>query len=179
MSEKSGLDLLNDLINKVDLLTKRFEVFEQNTKEILNRMNKEKRGQDLKEASAPPVAPGMVPSFPKNKTTPNTTTSSSGNMITIDVSNLNPNPIRVQSKIKSKDNKPISGVSVKIFKGEELVKETKTNKAGSWLCMLPTGKYKAVCLNETDDENLYINETNEFEVLPTQNKTLNVPRQKQ
>ena len=41
MSEKSGIQMIEELIDKVELLDRRFIIVEQMMKELLNRSNKE------------------------------------------------------------------------------------------------------------------------------------------
>jgi hypothetical protein len=51
---------------------------------------------------------------------------------------------RVMGKIKDTNGRFISGVNVKVSdKNGQVVKETRTNRAGDWMCFLPPGQYDA------------------------------------
>ena len=130
MSEKSGMQMLEEILNSVALLNKRYEVIEQNMKEILNRMNgfhAQNINQNMdnrpKIESTSPL-PGKISIGADKPKSPENTT-------------------KVMGKIK-KDDRALIGVFVKITNSEgQMVKETKTNRAGEWMCFLPVGKYKA------------------------------------
>jgi hypothetical protein len=54
------------------------------------------------------------------------------------------NNTKVMGKIKNREGKALIGVKVTVVKENgEVVKQTKTNRAGDWMCFLPPGIYKA------------------------------------
>jgi len=117
MAEKTGIQLLEDLIELVSLLEKRFTIIEQNTKELLNRANIK---QEIKQEIKPDVKPIA--------TEPNQALATT----------------KIIGKVKAKDGKLVSGVDVKIFDTNNAVaKETRTNRAGEMVCFLAPGKYRA------------------------------------
>jgi hypothetical protein len=121
MTEQSGIEMLKDLLKKIDLLSKRFDVIEQNTKVLLSRANS---------VAAQPVAvpPGLKP------TTSGSSTAKKKEIIAS----------KVMGKIKNNEGRAVSGVRVKIFNSNShVIKETRTNRAGDWMCFLPPGKYGA------------------------------------
>ena len=139
MSEKSGLEMLEELIQKVNLLNKRFEVIEQNTKELMNRAN----GFEKSKRQEKPISPSEIGLQPViSSTVPNPIEGRA-------LESKPKNTTKVIGKIKGKDNKYLSGVFVKVFnQAGEIVKETKTNRAGEWMSFLPPGRYGAEYLLE-------------------------------
>lgn len=130
--KKSGIEMIEDICRKIDLLNKRFEIIEQNTKELLNRANgfeKPMQQQDKKPSIASAVSiSSTIEEQPEEQPEEQKVS----------------NNARVMGKIKNKEGKSISGVNVKVFNNNNhIVKETKTNRAGEWMCFLPPGKYGA------------------------------------
>lgn len=115
---KSGIEMLEEIANKLEVLDRRLTVIEQNTKEVLNRANM--LASSPKSAIAVAPAPEQAPPIKKNTFT-----------------------TRVIGKI-SNDDKWVSGARVRVFNDKnQIVKETKTNRAGEWTCFLPVGQYGA------------------------------------
>ena len=148
---KSGMELLEELCEKIELLSRRFDVIEHNTKQILNRLEiKTEQKQIIAIAKEGPKISQVVQ--PVKEEVQKSGTS------------------RVMSKLK-KDNKMLAGVFVKIINNNnEIVRETKTNRAGEWQCFLAPGQYKA----EYSLENV-INTSVIFNVTPDQ-QLLRVPQ---
>ena len=145
---KSGIEMLEEILEKVNLLSKRLEITEQNMKEILNRLNQNK--SIVKETTQErPTITSTVPA-PTEEQLPATT--------------------KVLGKLKNKEDKMLAGVLVKIFNAGKMIKETKTNRAGEWMCFLPPGHYKAEYLLEN-----VINANVSFSVSPEQ-QLLRVPQ---
>jgi len=114
MSEKSGIDILKDLLNGFQLLSKRVEIIEQNTKEILNRAN---GFENKKFTISPAQKPEEKSLLEPQKISSNKQTST-----------------KVIGKVKNKEGKFLSGVRIRIFDDQNrVVKETKTNKAGEFM----------------------------------------------
>ena len=157
MSEKSGMDMIKELLVQVAVMNKRFEVIEQNTKQILNKLNLDKK--QAKPQIQMQVQGAEAPKASVKK--------SGGGTVTIDVSSLKeekeakekkspkisnntPKPVvkkqtttRIECRLK-KDNKAVIGATVGIKDTDgNIIKKTRTNNAGDWFCFLPPGKYVA------------------------------------
>lgn len=140
MSEKSGIQMIEEIKEEVSILNKRFTIVEQMMKELLNRSNMGHLNKQIIHTSSPNSAsisassplPNMeIKPEPKIGDVPLTT-----NIVT--------NTTKVLGKIKNKEGKVISGVNIKIYdSNNNPVKETRTNKAGEWVSFLPSGKYIA------------------------------------
>jgi len=129
MSEKSALDkideihsLLTALNNKVDLISANVDLLQgKATKKMLADID-----ISALTASAAPRPTVKAPA-PKAKTT----------------------KVRVFGKMYSADQKPVLGATVKIINSSnQVIKTTKTNKAGQWLAFLDPGKYSIRYLKE-------------------------------
>jgi len=121
MSEKSGIDLLKELIDEVKLLNRRYIVIEQNVKELLARSNtahSNMQSTEIKVNNKPITIKSTVP-IPQ-------------------VEHNKFNEVKVIGKIKNNENKFLSGVLIKIYdEKNNIIKNTKTNRAGEWMCFLP------------------------------------------
>lgn len=127
---KSGLELLEEINEKLELLTRRFEVIEHNTKQIMNRLSLHEKKAESKIEKTVSIAKSEGPTIGQAEQPKKEEVDQHGNT-------------RVMGKLK-KDNKMLSGVVVKILgKENTLIRETKTNKAGEWQCFLTPGNYKA------------------------------------
>ena len=118
--------MLEELYEQVMLLSKRLSVIEQNTKELLGRANgmpiiaKPTVGGPTIVALEPPPEMIEQPEKLAGATT------------------------KVIGKIKNGEGKLVSGVRVRILNTRgNVVKETKTNRAGELICFLPPGSYRA------------------------------------
>ena len=137
-------EMLEKIINSITVLDRRFTVIEQNMKEVLNRMNmlvKEKQAKPSIESTTEltPMQENITEQPPSSKAT------------------------KVFGKIKHMGRALVS-VKVTVTDSEEkIVKETKTNRAGEWLCFLPEGRYKAQCFLEG-----IMNASVNFQVKPNQ-----------
>ncbi len=151
MSEKSGIQMIEEIIEKVNLLDRRFTIVEQMMKELLNRTN----GLAQPMCSTESETVGPVPSIAASSPLPELQikpTIRSGNKEPPKELKIGDAPkgdveiksSKVMGKIKNSDGRVVSGVNVKIFDGNnKIVKTTKTNRAGDWMCFLPPGKYGA------------------------------------
>lgn len=140
MTQKSGLEMIQDLLEKVELLNRRIIVIEQNMKELLSRAN------------------GFVPQAPQPQTEPippkldapgpsivgTEPSATSMNAMNANAIKATTNNTKVMGKIKNREGKALIGVKVTVLKENgEIAKQTKTNRAGDWMCFLPPGMYKA------------------------------------
>lgn len=133
---KSGIELLKELIEEVKTLNRRFEITEQNVKLLLQKSNAQvpvPEGKPMIMANDAPVKIKGVAPEPTAAT------------LKMPPPQLpNDGMTRVIGKIKDPEGRIISGLSVKVYDvGNRLVKDTKTNRAGEWMCFLPKGMYYA------------------------------------
>ncbi len=132
MTQKSGLEMIEILLEKVEILDRRFTVVEQNVKELLSRAN----GFIPKE-----VPSQAITSVPKLTSTPGPSIVGATPSNTLTEAKAS---TKVMGKIKNKEGKSIIGADVTVVKENgEIIKQTKTNRAGEWMCFLPPGMYKA------------------------------------
>lgn len=123
---KSGIDMLQDILEKLDLLNKRLEITEQNTKLLLNTRASNSPQPSISSAAA--ISPSPQISQSKEESKP--FSKSKGKIKVI-------GDVRVQNKLRA-------GVKITIFDtNNNIVKVTKTNNAGRWMSWLPPGKYGA------------------------------------
>lgn len=114
MGEVRPLELLQQLTERVLLLERRFAVIENNTKEILARLNEVLIKKPQPKISAPIEKP-----------------KEDGTKLT-----------QVIGKIRNKENRLLCSVRVTVFdENGGLVKDVRTNRSGEWLCYLSPGKY--------------------------------------
>jgi hypothetical protein len=130
MADKTGLEVLAELVEQVKLLSKKVDVIDLNVKTLMNRIQIPK--QDVvdrpripaKLTETKPKAQEYVPK-PKTKEKP------SGAM--------------VSSKVVIMDGEtptPIPEALIKIYdETDQVVKDTKTNRAGVWMAQLKPGRY--------------------------------------
>lgn len=160
---KTGLELLEEIYEKIELLTRRFEVIEHNTKQILSRMNITDQKPELKVEKVPTITKKEGPTISQVEQPKKEERDQHGNT-------------RVMGKLK-KENKMLSGVNVKILgKDNLLVRETKTNKAGEWQCFLTPGNYKAeYFLENVINSNVIFTVTSEQQLLRVPAPSVNNP----
>lgn len=121
--------MIEDILERITMLDRRFTIVEQMMKELLNKSNATVLPKPI-EKSASISASAPLPSMEIGDK-PLTT-------------NIMPNNTKVMGKIKNKEGKMVSGVNIKVYDGNNNpVKETKTNRAGEWMAFLPKGKYIA------------------------------------
>jgi hypothetical protein len=164
MAEKSGLEMIEDIMKKVDLLERRFTNIEQMMKEMLNRANgfEGPRKPSMCATAAQP-RPSMMPTgIPPQKIGDAPVVElpeEEGQEVMLGPENIARKEIqigdtppgvvtgaktKVMGKIKDTDGRFVSGVNVKVSDANgQVVKETRTNRAGDWMCFLPPGQYGA------------------------------------
>jgi hypothetical protein len=139
MTQKSGLEMIETLLEKVELLDRRFTVVEQNVKELLSRANGFVPQISNQSDPLPPKLDACCPAICGVE--PSITDMEAMNASVMKVATNN---AKVMGKIKNQEGKAIIGAQVTIVKENgEVVKQTKTNRAGDWMCFLPPGIYKA------------------------------------
>jgi hypothetical protein len=136
---KSGIEMIEEIVEKISLLDRRFTIIEQMMKELLNKAN-----NSVQCKSEKPPSIGATSPLPELQIKPKTNVIPAAKIGEAPVGNVKTKTSRVMGKIKNSEGRVVSGVRVKVFDdNNNIVKETKTNKAGEWMCFLPPGKYGA------------------------------------
>ena len=138
MTEKTGLEKIDEILLKVSSIEKRFSNIEFLLKELLNKSNGHKIDAPISTAkiSAPKEMSQIAVVEQIDLSTPKIGDPPIG---------TNPNTkVKVMGQIKNKDERVVSGASVKIYDmSGNMIKDTKTNRSGEWISFLLPGKYKA------------------------------------
>ena len=149
MSEKSGLDLLQDILNELKLLHKKVDLLDKNIKLIANSAKISELAEKVLNTNLDSFA----------RTAPKKGKMNIKSSKEIKKSSIVAPEIRAALKEKNKkilvtgkmvaniNNKPVGlgKVNVKIFDTKDnLVKETNTSNNGTWMCQLDPGKYVAL-----------------------------------
>ena len=132
MAEKTGLDLLTELVEQVKLLNKKVDLLDQNVKSLMNqsRAKPEQKPQvkpQLKPAEPPAPKKGKMTMVKDGKETkPKAGVMTSGKLM-----------VMVDST-----STPIPDAAIKVYdENDKVVKETKTNRGGVWMALLQPGNY--------------------------------------
>jgi hypothetical protein len=137
MAERTGLDVLIELLEQVKTLSKKVDVLDQNVKVLLNQ------GRTQKPAVQEFVPPPQKQELPKQEP-PKQDPPASGTRFKFESSKPG---ARVNGKVvilNGDVQTPIPEAIVKIYDANDvLVRETKSNRAGSWLLKLAPGQYIA------------------------------------
>jgi hypothetical protein len=184
--EKSGIDMLEEILKRLEKLEQKVNILDQNIKTIINTT----RIADMVTKAADTPLNGWARAIPDVKEkiaekrrelekgfanfkfestmAPMTPMTSMAPMMTKpNMPNMTSNNIIVKGKmVANTDGKPISlaNVSVTIFdSNDKLVKKTKTNRAGHWMSQLPPGKYVALFEGELNGKKL-VSQNRNFEV---------------
>lgn len=171
MTERSGIDMLSELILEIKMLRKEVKILDQNIKRIANST---KVAEIATKALNTPLKDWVKPNNPKIEAV-------IGNKKLVDNKNLRfkfepvdasktaqKSPNRSADKVTrcmcqgkmivTKDGKPVPlpNLDVKIFDAKDnIVKETKTNKAGMWMSQLVPGNYVANIEGKFNGKDLY------------------------
>jgi len=150
---KTGIEILTELVEQVRLLNKRIDLLDQNVKTLMNKTREQKPAET--KIDPKPQIQAIDPPPPKQgKMTILTEKPRSGVMTSG----------RLVVKFGDKQT-PIADASIKIFNDKDvLVRETKTNRGGIWMCLLPAGKYVAEITGKFRGKDLI-----------TQNKNFTIP----
>jgi hypothetical protein len=133
MAERTGIDVLVELLEQVKTLSKKVDVLDQNVKVLLNQGRIQK-----------PVVQEFVPkpTAPEPKPEPKTEAPSTR----FKFESTKPGAmVKGKVVIMSGDTQvPIPEANIKVYdENDALVRETKSNRAGSWLLKLTPGRYVA------------------------------------
>lgn len=147
--EKSGLELIKELIEKVENVSKKLDVLDQNVKKIANSA---KVSELINKASESNINGWAKPKANIEAVNPSEKPKGMRfNLEPKDASKLKSGELSKPPMIMTKgkvityiDNKAVllPGVVIKIYdKKNALIKETKTNGAGEWRAGLYSGKF--------------------------------------
>jgi len=156
MTERTGLEILEEILDRLDLLEKKIDIVDQNVKNIINSIK----------SSAPLVLPTTRPVQKQSTATavnkPAGDDKNFKNFVfqSTDAAKMkHEEPLMQKNRTEAKyivvtgkmvanvEGKivPLSGVNVKIFNDKDVVvKETKTNRSGHWVSHLMPGKFVAL-----------------------------------
>lgn len=194
MSEKSGIEMLEEIISRLLRLEQKIDILDKNVKRLMNTempvvkntragvssgpmikagvQDIEKKINDIKAKTADAVAKSGFKNFGfESSTAQNSPAFNKGNRLAVpNIPSPSGQNVMVKGRLKldkGENTIPLSGASVKIFDEKDvLVKSTKTNRAGHWMSQLPPGKYVALFEGEIDGKKLQ-----------SQNKLFEVPQQ--
>ena len=179
MAEKSGIEMLEEIMNKVDLLSKKVDVLDQNIKKIANST---KISELITKAQESNIAGWTKPKEPVTKQT----TDPKGMRFkfeSVDASKIKQDSALINKNNRVSSNKvgmvkgkmitlnngqqvPLPDITIKIFDGKnKMLKETKTNRAGQWMAQLQPGKYVVEMTGKYKDQEL-TPQNKVFELLP-------------
>ena len=196
MAERSGIDMLKELLREVHIMRNEIKVLDQNIKKIANSA---KISEIATKALNTPLKDWTVPVPISNKPKRIEAVDAPKNIINKDNIRFNleitdasktdqvtpnrsvreptvPMLCMCQGKMVASAGSrtvPLPGLSVKIFDYKDnVVKKTKTNRAGNWMGQLPPGLYVVNIEGKFKGKSLYPVNLN-FEVKPDM-KTLEV-----
>lgn len=135
---KTGLDVLVELVEQVKLLNKKLDILDQNVKVLMNTQR-----QVPTIAPAKPQIQQIQPAQPtppkQHLVSPNDPSRFKGKSEPAGI----PVSGRVVLMIDGKST-PIPDCQIMIYDArDQVAKQTKSNRAGTWLCTLKPGKYVA------------------------------------
>jgi hypothetical protein len=148
MTEKSGIEILEDILQRLEMLEKKIDVIDRNIKLLANS-----RPSELVERPKANVAEKVqsktessVGGFKNFKFETQDAAKSGGDEV---LAQRQRQPAKSTVVVKGKmvteiDGKavPLPNISAKIYDDKDvLIKETRTNRAGHWVSHLSPGKY--------------------------------------
>ena len=169
MTERSGIDMIEELLAEVKRLNKKVGVMEQLLKKVANSAKISEIATKALETPLKEWAkPGSkrVEAFSKGEVKEN---KKRFKFEPTDAAKIKQEPSNRSVKVNKMcmcsgkmvvsdkgRSIPLPGVNVKIFDDKDnVVKQTKTNRAGSWMSQLPAGNYVALCEGEFNGQTLY------------------------
>lgn len=144
MEEKSAIDLIYEMHEMLQNLEAKVSLMEKN----INFLNDKTNGNLMQALSTnmPQLPKGVeVESVQQEQSQPPVPPATA-----VSTSQAAPRlNTRVTGQFHDTRNKPISGVEVRIINANnDVVKETRTNKAGRWTSFLPPGQYSVEFMKE-------------------------------
>ena len=179
MTEKSGINMLEELVQEVRLMRKEIKVLEHNIKRIANSAKISElaakamgtpfedwtRSEKTSKSSIEPVNADDLAGSKINKKNIRfnfePTDASKSNQVQPSRSSRQPavDSCMCQGKMVAEykgSSVPLPGLDVKVYDDkDQLVKETKTNRAGMWMSKLMPGNYVANIEGKYGGQDLY------------------------
>lgn len=193
--EKSGIELLKELVRKITVLEQKIDIIDRNMKIIMNNTKKVESVSKFSSVGYNPPAANAQ----ETKQEPQAEINMTGKtgfknfkMEVVDASKAHIGEVLAQRQRQTVKNIvctgkmatkmegkmiPLADIDVKIFNDRDVVvKETKTNRAGQWTSFLPSGNYVALFEGVLNGKKL-VPQNRNFTVpesLPEGQKTLEV-----
>lgn len=144
---KSGLEMLEELLNKIDALDKKIDILDQAVKKMANST----KVSELLEKSASKHLKGWG-NHPNQEKVKLMTTASSTQKVPEDIPVIKTPYKKIEGPmvkgkmiLNGESPQPLIGLQVRIFDSQNnLIKVTKTNATGTWMCRLQGGQKYAV-----------------------------------
>lgn len=179
MTEKSGIEMLGELLKEVKRLNKKVDVLDRLVKQVANSAKISEiataaLNTPLKHWAQPASKPKAASAKAVGKNTVSENSAPTGLRFKFeptDASRLQQEPANRSSRpaaptmcmcegkmVASNKGKnvPLPNVNISIYNAKDaLVKKTKTNRAGSWMSKLPPGRYVALCEGKFQGKDLY------------------------
>jgi len=181
MKERSGIDMIEELLAEVKRLNKKVDVMDRLLKKVANstkisEIATKALNTPLKEWAKP--GNKTIEAFSKD----DTEKVKKGKRFKFEPTDASKIKKVAPNRAAKQDTKcmcsgkmvvsdggrsvPLPGISVKLFNDkDEIIKKTKTNKAGLWQAQLPVGRYVALIEGKLGGADLYPVNIN-FEVKP-------------
>lgn len=150
MTEKSGIDMLEEILTRLSVIENKMELLDKNVKRLLNLSNLDKVADKIngtkfenyaKKAKSPQMS---APVIDNNVSKPAPKKTGKMGIIKTKSDGLTMVFGKMVATVFGKKT-TLTNVSVKVFDEEDkMVKETKTNMSGEWRCGLPPGRYIAL-----------------------------------
>jgi len=153
MTERTGLEILEEILDRLDLLEKKMDIVDKNVKNLINNIKSPvplvvstvKPAQKQATATAVSKPAGDDKGFKNFVFQPTDAAKTKHEEPLGQRNRAEIKPIVVTGKmIANVEGKmtPLAGVTVKIFNDKDVVvKETKTNRSGHWVSHLMPGNY--------------------------------------
>lgn len=148
MEQKTGIQMIEEIMGNQAVLDRRLQVIEQLLKQLLSVANApvcQAPGVELNGRPAKvPAAPGIEINGQPAKAQP----SIEGSVPVQEPLIRAAANARVIGRIVE-EGKPVPEVNVTVYDDRDnAIKRTRTNRSGEWMAQLPPGKYAAECLLE-------------------------------
>lgn len=169
MTERSGMQMLEEILAKLDLLDQKIKILDNNVKHLMNGSNLTKllstaadtKNDSFSIASAPIAKPADTTktgfkNFKFEYTDASKDPSAAHNATR--ASRNTGAAIPVNGKLKIEKNGtivPLSNINVTIYDADDfIVKQTRTNRAGHWMSQLQPGNYVVLFEGKLGDQAL-------------------------
>lgn len=177
MSERSGMEMLEELLREVRRLNQKVDVLDRMVKQVANSAKiseiatkaletplkdwtvpvAKPKGGKAEAVSIP--QPGDAPSGMRFKFEPSDAAKTTQEAPNRSTRSAPVTTCMCEGKMVASNkgqSVPLPNIQVSIYDSKDaLVKQTKTNRAGIWMSKLPPGKYVALCEGTYNGQTLY------------------------